>query len=174
MATINGTQTWRWRTLEQNTLLREGQNPPCLGCWQGLMEPMGCPGTARAGSHSPIHADSTQVEDGGCAQHHIHGHQGIAQHRAEGPHSSLELKRSLVSAGAVSFQMTGTRPRLGASATRFLQTSSPKLSAPPMAWCSQRSSRAWESAPHRAHRLLRACGSGLSGELSPQTIRTAK
>lgn len=123
LATINGTQTWWWRTLGQNTLLRKGQNPPCLGCWQGLMEPMGCPGTARAGSHSPIHADSTQVEDGGCAQHHVHGHEGIAQHRAEGPHSSLELKRSLVSAGAVSFQMTGTRPRLGASATRFLQPS---------------------------------------------------
>lgn len=75
------------------------------------------PGTARAGSHSPIHTDSTQVEDGGRAQHHVHGHQGVAQHRAEGPHSSLELKRSLGSVDAVSFKMTGTRPCLGASAT---------------------------------------------------------
>lgn len=45
-----------------------------------------------AGEHWPVDADGTEVEDGGGAQHHVHGHQIVTDVGAEGPHAILELK----------------------------------------------------------------------------------
>lgn len=39
----------------------------------------------------PVHADGTQVENGRRAQHHVHGHQAIAQQQVQGPNAPQEL-----------------------------------------------------------------------------------
>lgn len=46
------------------------------------------------GEHWPVDADGTEVEDGGGAQHHVHGHQPVTDSGAEGPHAVLELKQA--------------------------------------------------------------------------------
>lgn len=46
------------------------------------------------GKHWPVDADGTEVEDGGGAQHHVHGHQPVTDGGAEGPHTILELKHT--------------------------------------------------------------------------------
>ena len=43
------------------------------------------------GSGLPVHADGTQVKDGGGAQHDIHGHQSIAYVGAQRPYATQEL-----------------------------------------------------------------------------------
>lgn len=45
-----------------------------------------------AGEHWPVDTDGTEVEDGGSAQHYVHGHQIVTDGGAEGPHAILELK----------------------------------------------------------------------------------
>lgn len=40
----------------------------------------------------PVHTDGTEVQDGGGAEHHIHGHQSVTDGGAQSPHSSQELK----------------------------------------------------------------------------------
>lgn len=39
----------------------------------------------------PVDADGAEVEDGGGAQHDVHGHQVVADGGAQGPHAILEL-----------------------------------------------------------------------------------
>lgn len=46
------------------------------------------------GEHWPVDADGAEVEDGGGAQHHVHGHQTVTEGGAEGPHAVLELKHT--------------------------------------------------------------------------------
>lgn len=45
----------------------------------------------KAMSASPVYTDGTEVENGGCAQHHIHRHQSITDEGAEWPHPSKKL-----------------------------------------------------------------------------------
>lgn len=40
---------------------------------------------------SPVHTDSTQIEDGGGTQHYIHGHQSITDGGAQCPDTSEKL-----------------------------------------------------------------------------------
>lgn len=41
--------------------------------------------------YPPVHADGAQVEDGGGAQHHVHGHEGVTEAGAQQPHATLDL-----------------------------------------------------------------------------------
>lgn len=41
----------------------------------------------------PVHADGAQVEDGGGAQHDVHGHERVAEAGAQQPHAALDLGR---------------------------------------------------------------------------------
>lgn len=43
---------------------------------------------------SPVNADGAEVEDGGGAQHDVHGHQVVADGGAQGPHAVLELRQT--------------------------------------------------------------------------------
>lgn len=43
---------------------------------------------------SPVNADGAEVEDGGGAQHDIHGHQVVTDGGAQGPHAVLELEQT--------------------------------------------------------------------------------
>lgn len=43
---------------------------------------------------SPVHTDGTQVEDGGGAQHHVHGHQAVTEGGVERPDAVLKLRRA--------------------------------------------------------------------------------
>lgn len=62
-----------------------------LGMWFtcNVTVPLLCPYT---GEHWPVDADGTEVEDGGGAKHHIHGHQTVTNSGAEGPDAVLELR----------------------------------------------------------------------------------
>lgn len=40
---------------------------------------------------SPVNADGTQVEDGGGAQHDVHGHQSVTNVCAQGPDATQKL-----------------------------------------------------------------------------------
>lgn len=41
----------------------------------------------------PVHADGTQVEDGGRAQQNVHGHERVTEARAQQPDAPLDLGR---------------------------------------------------------------------------------
>jgi hypothetical protein len=41
--------------------------------------------------YPPVHADGAQVEDGGGAQHDVHGHERVTETGAQEPHATLDL-----------------------------------------------------------------------------------
>lgn len=51
---------------------------------------MGMEESGRLG-YPPVHADGAQVEDGGGAQHDVHGHEGVTEAGAQQPHATLDL-----------------------------------------------------------------------------------
>lgn len=67
-------------------------SPGEAGPGQGRAGPaVGGQGGAEGGL--PVHADGTQVEDGGSAQHDVHGHERVTEPWAQHPHATLDLGR---------------------------------------------------------------------------------
>lgn len=50
-------------------------------------------GGGAEGGDPPVHADRAQVEDGGGAQHDVHGHERVAEAGAQQPHTAVDLGR---------------------------------------------------------------------------------